>query len=165
MTPAESKPQVDGVANVNLARGDLAGLDALRPEALAVFCFSDVRPISGAAGYLDWRLCGAISQRLESGLFSAEAGETLLLPADGRLGRQRIFVFGLGRSAACDRAGMRRACREAVEVMRKAGVERPVLVAPAADRDPYLEPEFVRAVDEELRGTVEAVLVELDRQV
>ncbi len=161
MTPVETTPRVEGVLNVALARGDLAGLDALKPEALAVFCFADVRPLCGAAGYVDWRVCGAISHRLEDGQFGAELGETLLLPTAGRLGRQRIFVFGLGPSRACDRAGLRRACRRAVEVMSRAGVERPVLVAPAAPHDPELEPEFVRAVGEELEGLVEAVLVEL----
>jgi len=161
VTPAESNPRVDGVANVSLARGDLAGLDALKPEALAVFCLSDVRPLTGAAGYVDWRVCGAISHRLESGQFTAESGETLLLPIDGRLGRQRLFVFGLGRSGECDRALMRRACREAVDVMRRAGVERPVLVAPATHTNPELEAEFVRAVGEELADSVDTVLVEL----
>lgn len=161
MTPAESKPRVEGVTNVSLVRGDLAGLDALRPEALAVFCFSDVRPLAGAAGFLDWRVCGAISHRLESGLFSAEPGEALLLPTDGRLGWQRLFVFGLGSSRDCDRSVMRRRCREAVEVMRRAGVARPVLVAPATHTNPDLEADFVRAVGEELGDAIDTVLVEL----
>jgi hypothetical protein len=152
---------VDGAPHVKLVRGDLSGLDSLAAEALAVFCFADVRPLAGAAGYLDWRVCGAISHRIENGAFSAEPDETLLLPTCGRLGRQRLFLFGLGPWESCDRPAMRRACRGAAEVMRRAGAGETVFVAPAVNGDTDVEREFVRAVEEELPSAVAAVLVEL----
>jgi hypothetical protein len=46
--------------------------------------------------------------------------------------------------------------------MQKAGVERPVLVAPATHEETDVETEFVRAVDQELGGVVDTVMVELD---
>ncbi|MFC1611875.1 M17 family peptidase N-terminal domain-containing protein [Myxococcota bacterium] len=144
--------------SVRLASGDLAGLDSQRPEAVAVFCFSDVRPLAGGAGYLDWRVCGAISRRIESGAFGARQGEIILLPTQGRLGRQRLFVFGLGALATCDGPILKRVCRDALEVMRRAGAEKPVFVAPAAHDDSEIEGRFVRALSEELPREV-AVLV------
>jgi hypothetical protein len=158
----DERLSVDGAPHVKLVRGDLSGLDGLAAEALAVFCFADVRPLAGAAGYLDWRVCGAISHRIENGTFAADSDETLLLPTFGRLGRQRLFVFGLGPREFCDRATMRRACRDAVDVMRRAGVEETVLLAPAVHGNPDVEREFVRAVEEEVPSAVAAVLVELD---
>jgi hypothetical protein len=44
---AEPKRELSAVTRV-----DLAALDRLDAEAVAVFCFSDVRPLAGAASQL-----------------------------------------------------------------------------------------------------------------
>jgi hypothetical protein len=143
-----------------VVKADLQALDALEAEAVGVFCFSDTRPLQGAAGYLDWRLCGALSQAMLARHFEGEVGEALLVPAFGRLKLKRVFVFGLGEQGRADLAGMKQAARRAVEVMHGAGVRRFVLLAPGHKRRPDTERLFVKAVSEELPGRVETMLVE-----
>jgi hypothetical protein len=58
--------------------------------------FKDDRPLRGAAGLADWRLCGRLSRLVKSSRATAEAGEALLLPPGRRLRFSRILWFGLG---------------------------------------------------------------------
>jgi hypothetical protein len=142
-----------------IVRGDLPTLDALEDEAVAVFCWADVRPLAGAAGFLDWRLCGALSRTLEAHFFEGRRSEVMLSPAVSRLRVRRIFAFGLGPSGEATPRNLRHACRHAFDVLTRAGVGRLVFLAPTAPRAPELEQTFLRALDEELPGRVDAVLV------
>ncbi|HEY5928312.1 MAG TPA: M17 family peptidase N-terminal domain-containing protein, partial [Kofleriaceae bacterium] len=54
------------------------------------------RPLRGAAGLADWRLCGRLSRLLKSNRATAEAGETMMLPPGRRLRFKRVLWFGLG---------------------------------------------------------------------
>ncbi|OGQ90992.1 MAG: hypothetical protein A2289_00770 [Deltaproteobacteria bacterium RIFOXYA12_FULL_58_15] len=148
------------LSGVKVERGDLKWLDQRKPAAVAVFCFSDVRPLCGVAGFLDWRLCGAISRRIETGDFAGHVDEVLLLPSEGRLGRQLVFAFGLGTLADCNRQVLSRVCREAYRVMRRAGVANPMFAAPSVHGGGQMEAEFVQSVADELKGEIGGVLVE-----
>ena len=79
---------------IEVAELGLSALDGLDVDALAVFVGPE-RPLQGFAGFADWRLCGAISRAIRTGLFQAEAGEALLLPSGGRVAAGRVFCFGL----------------------------------------------------------------------
>lgn len=79
---------------IEVAELGLPALDALDVDALLVFVGPE-RPLQGLAGFADWRLCGAISRTIRSGLFQATAGEALLLPSGGRMRPPRIFCMGL----------------------------------------------------------------------
>jgi hypothetical protein len=160
MTPLPVSSPSAAPAGVEIVPGDLAALDARRPAVVAAFCYSDVRPLAGALGFIDWRLCGALSRAVESGRFSGARGEILLLPARGRMGDWRVFVFGLGPHREADRAAFREHCREALEVLQRAGVATAAVAAPMAPEARELETEFVHAVAEELRGKVSCVLVD-----
>lgn len=75
---------------------DLARWDESRRDCLVLAVFKDDRPLRGAAGLADWRLCGRLSRLVKANKASAEAGETLLLPPGRRLPFARILWFGLG---------------------------------------------------------------------
>jgi hypothetical protein len=137
----------------------LAALDELEVESLGVFCWAGVRPLSGAAGFLDWRLCGALSRTFEGRLFEAHRLETLLVPVQSRLSVRRVFVFGLGPPDEATPTNLRLACRRAYEVMSQAGVTRVAIAAPAARQHPELEASFLSALDDELPGRIELVMV------
>lgn len=81
-----------------LIDASLQTLDTLDVEALALALTTDVRPLAGAAGYLDWRLCGALSRMVEAGTITGAAGEKVLMPTLGRIKATRVFVFGWGDS-------------------------------------------------------------------
>ena len=78
-----------------------SGLDALDAltgvEALCCFVTEDERPLGGASGFLDWRLCGELSKILASGYFVGAPGDKLLLPSEDEPPRR---FGGFGRSLA-----------------------------------------------------------------
>lgn len=87
-----------------------SSLDRLQTEVILLPFFEDERPLRGAAGLIDWRLCGALSRRLMAGDLRGGFGEkgwSVTLP---KLETQRVLLFGLGRSAAFDRCVAEKAC-------------------------------------------------------
>lgn len=112
-----------------------AGLDALDSlsgiEALCCFVTEDERPLSGATGFLDWRLCGALSKVMLSGFFVGAPGDKLLVPTDGRVPAKKVFSVGLGRSTSVTALGLEHALTQAASMLTKAGVGSVALAFPA----------------------------------
>jgi hypothetical protein len=75
---------------------DLARWDETARDTLVLPVFKDDRPLRGAAGLADWRLCGKLSRLLKSSRATADAGETMMLPPGRRLKFKRVMWFGLG---------------------------------------------------------------------
>jgi hypothetical protein len=120
---------------VNVSAHDigLAGLDALEGvDALCLFVGEDDRPLPGSAGYVDWRLCGALSRVLQSGFFVGARDDSLLLPTDGRFRVPRIFVMGLGRRQGLEAPSLGEALVHAGQVLTRARVETVALEIPTA---------------------------------
>lgn len=65
--------------------------------AVATFFESD-RPLRGAAGRCDWRLCGLLSTLVAEGRLSGARGDALLVPTFRRLRAPRLLLLGLGGS-------------------------------------------------------------------
>jgi len=75
---------------------DLSRWDETSRDCLVLPVFKDDRPLRGAAGLADWRLCGRLSRLLKSQRATGEAGETMMLPPGRRLRWKRVLWFGLG---------------------------------------------------------------------
>jgi hypothetical protein len=102
---------------------DLGKWDAASAEALALPFFSDERPLRGAAGLADWRLCGRLSRLLVKGKLKGALGETIMVPPAGRrLTFKRVILFGLGESRGFDEHRYRDAVRRIRAVLTKAGI-------------------------------------------
>ncbi|MBC7792585.1 MAG: peptidase M17 [Clostridia bacterium] len=140
--------------------GTLDGLDAWMGDAIGLFIFSDVKPLAGVAGFVDWRACGALSRTLEGHNFEGARGESMLLSAKMRSSYRRLFVFGLGSTSDVDAGIMRNECRKAVQAMKDAGVVEISLAAPASRSKKDLEKEFVRAAATAIFSELSAVFVE-----
>ncbi len=125
----------------------VCGLDAIDAlsgiEAVCCFVTEDERPLSGAAGFVDWRLCGALSKILQSGFFEGTPGEKLLLPSEGKIPASRIFVVGLGRTAGVTALGLEHGLTQAAAMLTKAQIESVALAFP-------LLPEALSKAREEL---------------
>ena len=84
--------------SVHLLSTELARWDEVEGGALLLTFFTDERPLRGAAGLADWRLCGRLSKLIKRGKVTGEAGESLLFPPGRRLPFTHVFLFGLGSS-------------------------------------------------------------------
>ena len=101
---------------------DLARWDETARDCLVLPVFKDDRPLRGAAGLADWRMCGKLSRLLRASRATAEARETMILPPGRRLRFQKILWFGLGDAKGYSEQRFRNDLAWIVEVVGKAGV-------------------------------------------
>jgi hypothetical protein len=118
-----------------LVAPDLTRWDALAstaggpPELLAAPFFADERPLRGAAGLVDWRMCGRLSRWLGGGQLSGKLGETSLLPARG-LPFRKLLLVGLGSSDRFSEETFRRMSGHIARVLERLQVTRYALPLP-----------------------------------
>jgi hypothetical protein len=119
-------------ATVSFLASDLGKWDGLdgAPETLVLPFFADERPLRGAAGLCDWRLCGRLSRLLQSSRVAGKWGETTLYPPGRRLPFQRLLMVGLGPADRFDEKAARDASRLIADKMAKLGQTRYALVPP-----------------------------------
>ncbi|MSP61743.1 MAG: leucyl aminopeptidase [Myxococcales bacterium] len=106
-----------------LARGETA------PELVVIPLFSDERPLRGAAGLCDWRLCGRLSRLLLAGRVTGAFGETTLLPAGG-LAFRKLVLFGLGKADEFGEERFREAVRAIARLTERLAVRGLALSLP-----------------------------------
>lgn len=99
-------------------------------DALCLFVAEDDRPLSGAAGFVDWRLGGGLSRVLQAGFFVGAVDDKLLFPASGGLPVPKIFAIGIGREASLDADTLGRVLEGAAATLKKAGVGSVALALP-----------------------------------
>jgi hypothetical protein len=116
---------------VSRVTAGLAAVDALDVDAVCCFLTEDERPLSGAAGFVDWRLCGALSRVLKAGFFVGVPGEKLLVPTAGQLPAPKLFAVGLGRGTGVTALGLEHALSQAADMLTKAQVPSVALSFPS----------------------------------
>jgi hypothetical protein len=109
---------------------DLARWDESARDCLVLPVFRDDRPLRGAAGLADWRLCGRLSRLLKSEKATGDAGETMLLPPGRRLRFKRVLWFGLGDAKGYTDDRLRKDLTWILGVVKNAGVTDWALQAP-----------------------------------
>jgi hypothetical protein len=101
------------------------------PLALALGVFTDERPLRGAAGLCDWRLCGRLSRLLKAERLSGRVDEVVMLPpARARLPFSRLMLFGLGEQGRFDERAYREQVARMRHVLEKAGIRSYALQPP-----------------------------------
>ncbi len=101
---------------------DLARWDETARDCLVLPVFRDDRPLRGAAGLVDWRLCGRLSRLIKANRATADAGETMLLPPGRRLRFKRVMWFGLGDTKGYNEDRFRKDLAWILGVVTRAGV-------------------------------------------
>jgi hypothetical protein len=109
---------------------DLARWDESARDCLVLPVFRDDRPLRGAAGLADWRLCGRLSRLLKSNRATAEAGETMMLPPGRRLRFKRVLWFGLGDAKSYTDERLRKDLTWIAGVVKNAGATDWAVQAP-----------------------------------
>ncbi len=123
----------------------LEAIDALNGiDALCVFVAEDDRPLSGAAGYLDWRMCGALSRVLLQGFFKGDRGEQLLMPTSGGVSTVKLFAVGAGNSKALDASTLGLLLESSALMLKKAGVTSVAISLPKCALDDAARADAVK---------------------
>jgi hypothetical protein len=117
-------------ATARIASGDLQGLDSLAVDSVALHLYSEKRQPRAVAGYVDWRFCGRLARLLLEERFRGAIDETLLMPAKGRIGAERLFLIGLGDPAK-GRFGIDDRIDQAVAALSDAGARSVALGGPS----------------------------------
>lgn len=91
---------------------ELRRLDQLRCDVLALSFFQTERPLRGAAGLVDWRLCGRLSRLQATARLTGAPGEVTLLPPRPRLPFDKLLLLGLGTKESFDEAAYAEALRQ-----------------------------------------------------
>jgi hypothetical protein len=108
-------------------------------DVLVVPVWSDVRPLRGAAGLLDWRLCGRLSQMIRDGRVLGAPREKLLLVTN-RIPWRRVLAIGVGVSTAFDEDAFRSTIDCSLQALRGIGASSVAMALPGRDVD-LIRPE------------------------
>lgn len=109
----------------------LATIDSLSGvEALCLLVTEDERPLGGASGFVDWRLCGALSRVLQGTFFAGKPDERLLMTTQGRVPPEKLFAVGLGLGKSITALGYENALKATAQMLVKAQVKSVALALP-----------------------------------
>ena len=130
--------------DVRFVAPDLRKLDGLDVEVFVSTFHQDERPLRGAAGLLDWRLCGRLSQLVRAGRLRGVRDEVVLVPTMGRMVFERILMIGAGPIASVDAASALASLRAVFEALDAMKVRRAALALPGRltgklDAEPMME--------------------------
>ncbi len=104
--------------------------DLLGVDTLCLFVAEDERPLKGTAGYVDWRMCGALSRVLLDRFFIGSPGDCLLIPSDGKIAMSRIFAVGIGNIEGFGLDSLIRTMGDAGRMLSRAQVRTVALEIP-----------------------------------
>ena len=146
--------------NVSLLPVELARWDQAAPaDAVCVPVWTDVRPLRGAAGLLDWRLCGRLSTMLASGKVTGAAGEQTLFPTAHRLPWRLVLALGAGPRRDFSDRRFQDSVRRALDAVRGLGARRLALALPGRDGERATTGATAALTS---RRALDVVLAELD---
>lgn len=113
----------------------LDSLDTLQAEVIVLPFFSDERPLRGAAGLLDWRLCGALSRKLLAGYLDGQFGDKALIAEPQKIKADALLLVGLGLSHEFDPDAAKRASELIAAALNRAKLSTAALVLPGRSMD------------------------------
>lgn len=105
---------------------------AASADTLLIPIPEDERPLGGDAGRIDWRMCGELSQLLQSGYLTGRLGDAVLLPGDRLVSVGRILLFGVGPREVLPGRRLSQALRAAIQKLFALRTESVVLALPQA---------------------------------
>jgi hypothetical protein len=133
---------------------DAGPLERTRADVLVVFYFESDRPLRGGAGRADWRLCGQLSQLIQSGRLTGARGEAILIPTGGGLAAPLLIGLGLGPRNRFDAEACEALGRDAADRARRLGVNSLALPLPDSQAGDL---ELVERIEALVSGAVAAL--------
>jgi len=120
----------------------LRTLDNLSSDTLVIGIHQDIRPLKGAAGFVDWRLCGELSNLIRNQSFRGDAGEVILISGRGRLPAVRVFLVGWGDSKSSS-LSLQTRCQQMSVLAQNAGCNQVAVALPEPCNDFFKEAQLL----------------------
>jgi len=117
------------MSSLGLAPGPI---ERARADLAVIALFAGERPLRGAAGRIDWRLCGRLSHLCAAGRVIGEPGCAVLIPGGGGVRAPRVLGLGLGARHALDAARWERWVDDALARARALRARQVALALPEA---------------------------------
>ncbi|HPM78713.1 MAG TPA: M17 family peptidase N-terminal domain-containing protein [bacterium] len=121
-------------------------IDLIETDTVVLSFFENERPLKGAVGLTDWRMCGRLSRLIMHKWIDGEYGEPLLMPANHRMNSEKVLVVGLGLFDQYDMNRYKQMVDKICETLMKIQVNRFALPLPGvelAQLDPAEAAEFL----------------------
>ncbi len=138
-------------------------LERVESEIAVAGFFTDERPLRGGAARADWRLCGGLSRRIESGDLSGKSGEAMLIGCGRALRAPRLMLLGLGDRQDYDQLRVSDETRQALGRCRKLRLKSialtPLGIAP--DDVPRHAAALVAGILDAWQGVVDPMRLEV----
>ncbi len=130
---------------MNTLEPSLESIDSLKDvDALCLFVTDDDRPLEGAAGFVDWRMCGSLSRVLLQGFFKGDRGEQLLMPTSGGVPAVKLFAVGAGSSKTLDASTLGLLLESSALMLKRAGVTSVAVSLPKCALDDAVKADAVK---------------------
>jgi len=145
--------------------------DKIETEVLALFFFHDERPLKGAAGLVDWKMNGALSNLIINEISSGASGESTLVLPGKRIRCQKILLFGMGNSKDCASDALKETTGKLVEQLIKINCTDFCVAVPPS-KFTHIEPEDAAVMlvqglatkrDEDIDATILAEKEDLEK--
>lgn len=120
-------------------------------EVIVAGFFSDVRPLKGLAGEIDWLFNGEVSRLIMDGKLSGQPGDSLLLVPNNRLKAGKALIFGMGNKGNLDSTGLRNITKILLQKLIALNVRRFVVEALGAGCKMLDYPTALKTMISELR--------------
>jgi hypothetical protein len=124
-------------------------------DTVALIVPTDERPLQGEAGWVDWRMCGRISELLAAGYARGEVGEAVLVPSTPPLEAVRVVLIGAGAARELRDRALRGAAQDVAEKLLGLRATMAAVAVPGAV-------DVEHDIEDLLRGFVHGVAASSD---
>jgi hypothetical protein len=111
-------------------------IDKIPSDTLVLSIFKDEKPLKGANGLVDWRLCGKISKLLTNKTVTGEYKETALIVSPESSRAPRILIVGLGDSKEFNEKRLKEVAAFIGDTLRKINAKQVSLAIPGSSYFP-----------------------------
>ena len=111
-------------------------IDKMPSDTLVLSVFKDEKPLKGANGLVDWRLCGAISKLVMNKTVTGEFLESTLIVSNDRPRVPKIFIIGLGNSKEFNEEKLKEVSESLADSLKKINIKKVSLTVPGSSYFP-----------------------------
>jgi len=93
---------------------------------------SNERPLRGPAGWLDWRMCGRLSEEMLAGRLTGSLHEAVLLPGQPPFDASKVMLLGIGAAESLPGRGVQDAFRDLASRLLGLCCDHAIVALPAS---------------------------------